>query len=367
MAILVRDYHPDESSRIRRLLFEHGFTHLTDDIIFSWQFHELGEPVIKVAVDTSSNEIIGHYGLMPFPFVLNRRVYAGGKMEGSVVHEDYRSHTISRMHPELHGVRIFPLLISEMGKTIKERGLDLVFGFPNEMASKSQLSYFRDFSFHASNFIKILDYRNILKNRFSIHNPFLLSLASSLLGLYLDRRQPMKTNNPGMELREDIPSEPSALLGDFLEKVHIISADRNPRFLSWRYMDNPAKAYRSICARDATGHPVGCLVYSLRTQGADTHAEISDIQCDLEDEGVLTRLLSRVIQALTEEKVISVSFFMNRSRKLKTLRSAFRHLGFVERKVRQNAFLYISDHLRSQADFIYDTNNWYITSLFKQY
>ncbi len=366
--IIIRHPLVNEHEDIRDLLYKNGFNHLINSGVHHWQFiaHNNSRPIIEIAIDQAKNCIVGHYGLIPYPFLFDGKSYPGGKIEGSVVHKDYRSSNISQNHPELRNIKIFPQLIEEMKKEIKDRMVDFVFGFPNDRANKPQQNAFHDFTFQASNFVKILNFNKYLKIKFNIQNNILNKGVSSILSFALDRKSPSLVLEYKTDMHTGVPDDIHDLASESLGKNDLISIDRNPDFIRWRYRDNPVKNY-SFLSSHHNGTLKGCLVYSISEQGGLINAEVSDLICDLKDTEAVNRLLVNCIEILRRERADIVSFFVNKSRKLQTLFKALSHLGFIERSTIQNAFMYISERISQESNFIYDINNWYITSLFKQY
>lgn len=364
MQIEIRNYTPPDIHQIRALLLSNGFSHLTDDSIYRWQFEGYGEPIIKVAVNDSTGRIVGHYGLMPCPFLFDGQEYPGGKIEGSVVHKDYRSNSLDRNHPGLKDIRIFPLLIAEMEKEIRDRGLDFVFGFPNDRASRSQLRVFRDFSFEAWNLIRVFDWERFLSARLRIGNRTLLRAMKTILGPVFYHKA--ISSHQDADIREGMPEGIEEFCRALFRKTGLISLSRDKRFMQWKYMDSPVRDY-SFVSSYSRGKLDGTLVYSLSSVNGTTMGEISDLICDPGDDDVILRLVAGGIEALREKNAAAVSFFLNKGHMQVNITRALKRLGFIRIRRRQNAFLYVSDRLRPRSDMICDTGNWYITPVFRQY
>ncbi len=366
--ILIRPSLEAEHEAIRSLLHTNGFKHMVDEKVFNWQFNTNNycKPIHEIAIDQSCNSIIGHYALMPLPFYYKGTTCYGGKIEGSAVHVDYRSNNITRKYPEFKGVKIFTLLIEEMRKEIKAREIDFVFGFPNERASRAQLDIFPDFSFQASYFVKVLDFRRALKARYNIRNSLLSKGLGILLGLFLDREKTSRMREYKTIVHTGFPDGIHKLSREFLNKSSLISIERTTNLIQWKYQDNPVKNYKFLSSY-CNGELEGCLVYSICEENGLMHAGISDLIYDFEDTDALLRLLVSSLEIFRKNRADFVTFFTNKSSKLHTLFKALVRLGFIERVTRQNAFLNISEKICKDSDFIYDINNWYITSLFRQY
>lgn len=367
MSIVTRDYKYEDIGEIIELLYQNGFTHLISPEIYKWQFYGYGNPIIKVAIDTSTNKIVGHYGLMPMPFYFNGKIYSGGKIEGSVVHKDYRGKESLARFPELKNIRIFHLLVNEMEREIKEKGYDFVFGFPNTMSSKTQMGVFQDFSFQWDTFIKAIDYKNVIRNKLTITNTFILNLLSKSLSTVFDRHLSHKSSRLKIEIgtMESI-GDIAQLSNELFKKYGYISIQRNEKLIQWKYIENPTKEYVFVQAKNNTGQLEGALIYSIDNISGFRVAEISDIVCDCNNKDVLTSLLTESLRFFNKEKAEVVRFFINKNTKLKNLKTVMRHLGFIRTTEHQANFLYVSQQLSSAANKIFDINNWYITSFFKQ-
>jgi hypothetical protein len=174
-------------------------------------------------------------------------------------------------------VRIFPLLIAAMEEEIGHRGLDLVFGLPNELAKGSQLRAFRDFSFEAWSFIKVLDWEAYLSGRLGIRSRALLRAMKAVLGPAFDRGVPGLTH--GTELRKEVPEGIEEVCREACGRSGLASMGRDTRFIRWKYVDNPVRDYTFVSSR-RHGRLDGVLVYSAGGTPGTAMAEISDLVCD---------------------------------------------------------------------------------------
>src|SRR5690606_23703607 len=108
VAIIIRDAAERDFSNIRQMLQSVGFDHFVDDQIWQWEF--LGQrekAIIKIAYDDQPGAIAGHYAMLPLEFTYQGRLYAGGKIEGSAVAEQYRGKNLLNLYPNVKGVKIF--------------------------------------------------------------------------------------------------------------------------------------------------------------------------------------------------------------------------------------------------------------------
>lgn len=367
MSILIRDYKEEDIGEIRKLLFDNGFSHMQNDQIYKWQFFGYGRPIIKVAIDESSNKVVGHYGLMPLSFYFKGKVFRGGKIDGSVVHKDYRGGNLADRYPKLKRFRIFRSLVNEMKKEIINQGIDFVFGYPNDQAAKTQIEVFGDFSFAIDSYIKVINYDKFIGTKLKINNPFIKKTVINILSFIFDKQ----SNNVGNNLKIEYFDNAKHNTEDFFKASLGISGlttiFRDNQLLNWKYINNPAKKYTVLCAKDGRCALKGVLIFSINKEGNYNTGNISDIIFDLNDKEVLKFLLLRSFKIFSDEGVDIVKFVTGKNHRLQVLSRTMKNMGFIRRENRLTNFLYISDKLMREKEKIYNIDNWYITSLFRQY
>ena len=367
MGIVIRDYEQKDIGGIRKLLFNNGFSHMQTDEIYKWQFFGYGNPIIKVAIDETNNKVVGHYGLMPLSFHFKGKVYRGGKIEGSVVHEDYRGRKLADRYPDLQRFRIFRSLVNEMKKGIIDQGIDFVFGYPNNQAAKTQIEAFGDFSFIVGKYIKVINYDKFIGTKLKINNPLIKQVFVNILSLIYDKKRNDAGNKLKIEYFDSAKHDIKAFFMSSLAASGLTTIFRDNKLLNWKYINNPAKKYSILCAEDWKCKLKGILIFSIDEEKNYNTGNISDIICDLNDKDVIEFLFRRSLKIFSDKGVDIVKFVTGKNRRLHVLSRTLKNMRFIRREDRLTNFLYVSDKLKRENVDIYNIDNWYITSLFSQY
>ena len=369
MAISIRNAVIQDGSAIRKLLYELGFNHMTDDDIWRWEFYGHGmDPIIKIAYDNDRERVAGHYAMIPMKFNYNGDIFYGGKIEGSSTHEDYRGKNILKLYPEMKDVRLFKVLVQSLIEDAKKSNIDLIFGFPNEAAKRTQYeSGFQAAPFEYDQFVRTYNVDALLDikaNNFNIVKK--TSIHALLKAAILFRR---KINESGKYvIREYDPGNDDIeeLFDSFIKKQNVISIHRDNSYLKWRYIDNPIYRNRILSAFDKNGMLCGVIIFGYGDVDGCLEAKIEDIIYRCEDQDLITQLISSTIIELEKEKVDFISGMILKGR-FDMMRNAYKKLGFWATTRREENFFYISDKLKRYGVDFYDVDNWYINFSFRQY
>jgi hypothetical protein len=357
---------------LRAVLNRNGFTHLRVYQDWMWLFFGYnGNPIVKIAYDNQKRVIAGHYGMLPMEFVFNGEVFSGGKIEGSLTHEDYRGRKIAQLYPELTNFRLFKELVAAAVQEIHSRKLDLVFGFPNDAASNTQYTTgFQAAPFDFTQFILSYNTRPVLDSKLPSLHPIVRFLLSSVLDLQKHFRR-LSKNDPNIIFEEYDPKkyDLATFFMEFAKRKKVISIHRSKRYLEWRYLENRVYQNRIVCAQNKSGQLLGYIIFGHgRVEGCH-EGRIEDFAYieEMGIEDLPTQLISYAVRALEESRV-DVIFGANLSNsKFSEINKAYLKIRFFPKRRLMNNFFFVSENLRRKGADIYNTSNWYINYSFNQY
>lgn len=217
----VREATPADDEGVNRLFhivfgFERSAEH------FRWKVYENPDGPMVALVAVAGAEIVGYYGFWPTAMRLGGKRVLGGQALDIMLHPDHRG---------------LPLALRLCGECIDlagRRGMQLLYGLPNVLALKLQVSKLN--SDHVGDvplWVRILDTRESLgisgPRGWAVRAMGLLSLGSS----------------HGFELREGTPSE--AELTEFLCRVKLphgrLRIAATPARLLWRFGPHAQRNY----------------------------------------------------------------------------------------------------------------------------
>jgi GNAT superfamily N-acetyltransferase len=228
----VRPGTPEDSPALREL-FEVVFGVPREADHYAWKFEEnpAGPPILAVAeVD---GRLVGQYALWPTKLRVGREVLLGAQSLDTMTHPDYR------------GQGMFTVLAKEAMGYAQDRGVEVLFGFPNEASYPG--------------FVRKLDWDHIgdVPRYTRVLRPSAHPRVPSWLGGVADasvRVLPTGATG-GLELRQGQPDDQQ--LADLLAGVEHepqgCGVEREPGYLAWRLGPTSNRDYRWVGAYDRVG------------------------------------------------------------------------------------------------------------------
>jgi hypothetical protein len=201
----------------------------------NWQYkaNPVGRPVMEVARQSNSNDLVGQYLVIPLGYVKDGNLVKGSLSLNTLTREDFR------------GKGLFTKLATATYNSCLTQGITFTIGFPNPN------SY--------GGFVKKLGFKNPGELQFLIK-------PLSYLGIVVDKIKNRKLNErhgddlpmkkfEQIELGEPFKIEELLLengtneYADFWNRVskgYHFTTDRNHEYIKWRYIDLPTRKYKLL-------------------------------------------------------------------------------------------------------------------------
>ena len=318
--------HPGPRWRIRRLSppDEAALPHLYSAVIgcfdlkhWRWLFREnpSGHGTIWIAETIGKKEIVGQYAVVPTQLIVQGESIPGAQALRLMTHPAYRKQGI------------FKNLARSVFDDCAEKGIDLVYGFPNPNSTHGHFKYLEFFMLcQPTLYSRPLDFAALLKVKLK------KGYLSNLLGLVLNAiYKPLfiwraAKANPDIEVMcvERFPGEIEKLCRNYNKAFKNMVA-RSVRYLNWRYSERPDRSYRIYIA-SKNGEPLGYCVYGHAEREGIKIGLIMDLYADGHDSATLTTLVNHMLHDMEKEKdALAACLLQPKSPMLGTLRKC----GFV--------------------------------------
>ena len=259
--IEIRPYRSGDEVGIIKL-FEEVFRKSKDLARWRWYYENgpHGPAITEVALH--KGRIIGHYSGIPGKFQIGTSTHLAFLPSDTMVHEDYRD------------LKTFLTLVQRVYKRCVEKGICLVYGFPNEMSAVPFNKFLR---------WKLFEDISALELPLSHLQGFGLPRA----GVFIRAVERFDQNLDPL-WRRSIP----------MEKLSLI---RDSTYLNWRYVDKPSVKYYRFLAQDLRGLPLGYAVGKIFIQEKGI-GDIMDIAATGDSrEAVFKSLAQELIKTLADE------------------------------------------------------------------
>jgi GNAT superfamily N-acetyltransferase len=275
MSFDVRPWQPGDEAAILAL-FRDSYGKDLSEATWTWRFATAaaGPGVIVLAWD--GPRLAAHYAVTAVQLSVDGADVACGLSGTTMTHPDYR------------GVGLFPRLAEATYAAMHARGMQLVWGFPNDLSHRG--------------FVEDLGWKDIYE---------IPTLRATL---------PLRRAVDG----DAAVREETHLDGDFdalwqvARRRYRMVGRRDARALRWRYIDNPGDRYRLLALRDASG--LGGYAVIKRYQ-----QELHVIDLLARDDASEARLARTAIAVAQSEGAASVSLWLAPHR---PLHGELERLGF---------------------------------------
>ena len=315
---------------------------------WNWKYRDnpAGAPTIWFA--ESAGKLAGQYAITRVKMKIGNEVIIGSQSVDTMTHPDYRHQGI------------FETLASKTYEEAGEKGIHVVYGFPNEYSYPGfirKLGWFDVCALHTM--IKPLNLENILRKY--ITKRVLLKICTASINLIVKALH-RSENGPKVDgLTITKISSFDERINDLWEKVsndYKIIVVRDKEYLNWRYVDIPNVDY-AIYLAEKEGQILGYTVLKCEKQQGLIFGRIFDLVVPLGQESIAHSLILKAIDFFKEEKADLVLHRMiGDEAYCKTLRkSGFIYSRFVSRRAR---FIARPTTPKISEIFLRDPRHWFV-------
>lgn len=315
----------------------------------SWKYLDHPHTFNAATVAYHSEELVGALGAVPKRIKIRDAVVYGTHELDMMVKKDYRDRGTF--------FELFRFRVSRAA----ELGIAMSIGMNDRLlrALAERFLGYRDVDM-IPQFVRILDTTHYTRQRFGGRLAGLI--AKIPIALYfgmldLSSRFVSRLSCAGFEVRRiDRFSGEFDELWSRLSPSIDIAVVRDSEYLNWRYVDNPARDFEMLSARDRSGTLCGYIVYAL-LEGSENQGIILELMTAPGSASAARLLIDRALSDMKSRRMkMAVSWAFPEQRNVGALLSA----GFVMRE--QNLFLQIRN-LSNDIDqnFISDRRNWFIS------
>ena len=211
---------------------------------WEWEYKNTPKHNGIVWIATIDNKIAVHYAFIILNFKYNKKSLKVAKAEGSLANINL----LKNLPKERR--RLFGLVVEKALKDLKKQKIDLVYGFPNTKALKTQISSGYNLVKLPITFSRaIIDLKPILKNRIKdnfVNKIFiflLINFANLTYKLFLKFKSCKNKNII------EVNKKHSKQIKEFFKKWYYqnsndLSLNRDWEFYNWRYINNPYRNYK---------------------------------------------------------------------------------------------------------------------------
>ncbi|MEK6644373.1 MAG: GNAT family N-acetyltransferase [Planctomycetota bacterium] len=291
-----------------------------------WEFIEQANANPAYLVAELENRIVGTQGYIPIAFVRDGRLISTGKDEDTLVHPDHR------------GRGLLDAMYRPLAQRAESDGVALLWGFTRTAVEP----------------LKRNDYVDVGLND---------SMASSRWSIPDDQ-------GGGLDVREwiDPDEQCDSFSLEFSRRVTGIMPHLTQRFLRWRIVENPFRAYRMLAAYVA-GKLTGLAVFKLHDRRETGFiSELVAMPTARHSESIVLQALLRqgllIFQNEGYHRVEARPSGMHPFNQ--RVRSLLKDLGFVEQP-RALASTFLIRPLMPEADHFLDMSQWRISEIMREY
>jgi GNAT superfamily N-acetyltransferase len=312
-----------------------------------WNYHHnpAGSPIIWLA--ESNGKLVGQYPVNCVKMKIGEEIITGSQMEHLMTHPDYRRKGI------------FTTLARRALSDAGSKGLEITYGFPNQIAFPGHLkSGFINVG-AVSAMIKPLNLPNILSQYTT--NRCLQKIGAVSMNFIIKAFFGIG-NTPeanGLTITR-IPSFDERING-LWEKVsndYEIMVVRDKEYLNWRYRDIPDLDY-AIYVAEREGQILGYTVLRCQEQKRLVFGRIFELVVPSGHEEVAQALILKAIEFFKEKKADLVIYRMIAN---KTVGKTFRKSGFISLWSIGNRLRFVTctNTPRISESFLKERSHWFI-------
>lgn len=366
--LIYRDYHPGDEDQIASLM-SRNWKHIQRASDWLHEFVHSPEGSCVSCVCEVDGQIVGHYGLILMEMTLAGQRVLGGKGEGSVVHPEFRKNSPRLKHIPFEQRSIFERLSGEVWREGIDRGVGVMWGFPNEMALHGhQRVGWESFILRARKLIcpvSAIGTAHLLATlipRGSRLSTFTTPLIALPLWFYIkcgrSLRQP---GNLDVVLVKEFDERIDYFWQRVVKRYPMISINRTYRHLNWRFAHEPY--IRVVCLLD--DQIAGFAIGLLKDEKGIVEFRLIDLVVDDEVFPFLGEMLYGLLDAAGPGKIDFISTLSiegcEYQRRLNDELKKYFKLGLPMETL--TAILKVNPSLSSE-NYVRNSGNWFINTLF---
>jgi len=370
--VIIRNYKEGDEVGIIKLLAL-NWRHLTDKNAlkyWSWEYKECPrEAIVKVA--EHDGKIVGHYALLPLTMRHKMETLIGAKAEGGIIHPNYRGKAGIKFLPSKEQGTIYHLLITGALEEANEKGIKLVWGFPNKIAIKGQVKAgYTHMVIPVSSFILPVNISRTMKyilSQFSITEDkkeavSLLpkSLRKWLTTVSLPDLEALHIEN--VKINEGLNGSEN-FWDNYKEQNSSITIERTKEYLQWRSIDNPVLEQKIFTASNPEGVNAIVAVAIVR-KGKIVEGRIVDMLCLKGHEKDMRLLSAYAVRFLRNQGVDFITTWMINNQSSNVYQQLLKQVNFLELPLQLMDVLVRGFDLPNH--YITDPENWYVTMTFTE-
>jgi len=313
--MLVREYMPGDEKEISELFYV-VFGRKLDLGFWNWRFVEnpYGKGIICLMFD--NQKLVGHYAVTPTPLCVKDKVHKAAFSMTTMTHPDY------------WGRGIFSELASEVYDCCKEKGIKVVFGFPNEN------------SYHG--FTQKLGWLGF----------------GSIKGWAIEREPEHLSGEHELTCEEmETCDDRVDDLWDRARESGRVMVPRTAEFFNWRYFQKPGREYTVFGIKDRNGGLQGLLVLKVFRGRGEAAGHIIDFLAADQPE-IQQAILRKATEFFAEKEVTNITCWIPSGN---PITARLRAIGFSQKQWPTYFGVRILDDAFADASFITDSNRWLST------
>ena len=327
---------------------------------WEWEYRKCPyESIVTVAEDM--RRIVGHYSVIPMAMKFKDMHLLGGKAEGSAIHPDYRKKGGDESGEG--GKELFIRLIHETFDSSREKGVRLIWGFPNQKALGGQIrAGYSHLRVPISRFAFPLNLRRVPRTLLSSFRGTpslrrtLRTLSESVPKLLSPDDQPKETD--AMGTTDDVHSIED-LWKSVSEDCDCITLQRAHDYLQWRIIGNRVIPHRMLAfRRDAK--VTAYVSVARRNSSEGVIVDMFALRDGVEDLRILVNHALVTLKSACDY----VTTWMTRNKLTERYEQVLKSVGFLELPESELDMLVRSFGL--PESYSTDPKNWFINPIFTE-
>jgi len=288
---------------------------------WNWRFRDNVEGKIQIELMYDEELLVGHYAVAPAKMNFNNKLALTALSNNTMINPDY-------------GRRgIFTKLASNLYARIKDYGVQLVWGFPNQASYHGFV--------HRLNWLPIKDIPTLTLSKDNLKH---FNLAQP--------KHKVETISHFDPAFDDLWDR---LRNEFASRFRYFVV-RDSKYLNWRYVQNPKYQYKIFCVRKGDNY-LGYAVTKFYSGGEQLMGDIVDIFC-IFDKDVFLSLIQESINYLSQS-ASQICCWMNESCQFYEY---LKEAGFVESSfVTHFGARPLLSLAEGEREYLAHYSNWYLT------
>lgn len=252
-----------------------------------WQFFEnkLPNDFVVIAKDSVKSRTAGIYAMSPVNFQINGDTFLGAQSLDTITDINYR------------GKGMFTNLANLSYKKGEEKGLRLVYGFPN---GNSIHGFSKKLAWQVLDPVPFL-IRPLNTKYFTKKIKYTRWIPNINLSMFIGKSNP--SNNIVEEF--SFPEQVNLLWNNFSEHIKV-SVKRDKSYLDWRYIKKPNENYKILHSYDKNNNYQGFIVYCIKEKHDGIIGYIMELIYEPSKTEVGVELLKKAIEDIKDKKADTI-------------------------------------------------------------